>query len=129
MAMYEFKNSAELDLGGAIAAAFFCTATFLLLPPAFAEVAPQSAVEFKQLSPKATDGHVSIGISVKNLTSELVGVAFIDCVALSANGDVIDDGIQSVSNLRPDETAYAFVPLLDTTSLKVDVKCRVSSVQ
>lgn len=127
--MCESKGGAEINFRGTCAAAIMCAATFLLLPQAFAEDAPQSAVEFKQLSPKATDGHVSIGISVKNLTSKLIGVAFIDCVALSANGDVIDDGIQSISNLRPDETAYAFVPLLDTESLKVNAKCRVSSVQ
>lgn len=125
-----YESGVELTLRKTCAAGIFCALTFLLFASASAaENAPQSAVEFRQLSPKATDGHVSIGISVKNLTSELIGVAFIDCVALSASGDVIDDGIQSVSNLRPDETAYAFVPLLDTTSMKVDVKCRVSSVQ
>jgi len=128
--MRKSQSGDELASRGALFAAISCAATFLpfVSAPA-AENAPQSAVEFKQLSPKATDGHVSIGISVKNLTSELIGVAFIDCVALSASGDLIDDGLQSVSNLRPGEIAYAFVPLLDTTSLKVDVKCRVSSVQ
>lgn len=125
-----YESGVELTLRKTCAAGIFCALTFLpFASPSAAESAPQSAVEFRQLSPKTTDGHVSIGISVKNLTSELIGVAFIDCVALSASGDVIDDGIQSISNLRPGETAYAFVPLLDTTSLKVDAKCRVSSVQ
>ncbi len=128
--MRESQSGGELASRGALFVATSCAAAFLLFVSAYAaENAPQSAVEFKQLSPKATDGHVSIGISVKNVTSELIEVAFIDCVAISASGDVIDDGIQSISNLRPGETAYAFVPLLDTTSLNVDAKCRVSSVQ
>jgi hypothetical protein len=126
------KSQSRIELASqcALVAAISCATIFWsFVSASAAENAPQSAVEFKQLSPKATDGHVSIGISIKNLTSALIGVAFIDCVALSASGDVIDDGIQNISNLRPGETAYAFVPLLDTTSLKVDAKCRVSSVQ
>ena len=90
---------------------------------------PLSVIEFHQLKAVRNDGTIAVGFSAKNLTADLIGTAFVECAALDADGNVVDTGIQTVTNLHANESSYGLVDLTKLIGADhVSFKCRVSQV-
>lgn len=98
------------------------------IAPSYAED-PSVSVEFHQLKAVKQNEIIKVGFSVKNLTDELLSSVYVECAGLDESGNVIDTGIEDVSNLHAGETSHSFVNMTETKNTAgVHFECRVSDV-
>jgi hypothetical protein len=59
-------------------------------------------------APSAFEGEVKQFISVKNNGTRTMS-AIVECGFIKAHGDVVDTGDAPIANLKPGQTAYAYI--------------------
>jgi hypothetical protein len=65
---------------------------------------PELLVTMGQLS--ITGGIAEQAIAVKNNSRKPIRLLWIECSFLDANGDLLSDGLASITNLRPGDIGY-----------------------